>query len=256
MAGLFQAACRIEFYVRFLSNLLQNLSPVSAISISVVGIVVAIVAAISVSMAIVSMSVPVSMAIEPAVVVPWISFRFGVSLSLGCWFSTPLLTSVVSIAAVIWVSTISVSKVSIAVSAAIESAIEVVGIGIGIGISRGLCVGRPLSNEVMSDDSIGSCAGGQLDSSGRLLGGQSGGAVHSRNLVDGSGQVTVAASLGLVAADSDGSGSESRDHSDTRDGVDEGGVEVREARVEKGLRAGGNCQQHTGKQPHCCSSPC
>merc|ERR1712113_929794 len=113
-------------------------------------------------MAIVSMSVPVSMAIEPAVVVPWISFRFGVSLSLGCWFSAPLLTSVVSIAAVIWVSTISivstisVSKVSIAVSAAIESAIEVVGIGIGIGISRGLCVGRPLSNEVMSDDSIGS----------------------------------------------------------------------------------------------------
>merc|ERR1719400_2541092 len=148
-------------------------------------------------MAIVSMSVPVSMAIEPAVVVPWISFRFGVSLSLGCWFSTPLLTSVVSIAAVIWVSTISivstisVSKVSIAVSAAIESAIEVV----GIGISRGISVGRPLSNEVMSDDSIGSCAGGQLDSSGRLLGGQSGGAVHSRNLVDGSGQVTVAASL-------------------------------------------------------------
>merc|ERR1712045_565314 len=114
-------------------------------------------------MAIVSMSVPVSMAIEPAVVVPWISFRFGV------------------------------------------------------GLSRGLSVGRPLSNEVMSDDSIGSCAGGQLDSSGRLLGGQSGGAVHSRNLVDGSGQVTVAASLGLVAADSDGSGSESRDHSDTRD---------------------------------------
>merc|ERR1719436_1518367 len=203
-------------------------------------------------------AVPVSMAIEPAVVVPWISFRFGVSLSLGCWFSAPLLTSVVSIAAVIWVSTISivstitVSKVSIAVSAAIESAIEVV--GIGIGISRGLSFGRPLSNEVMSDDSIGSCAGGQLDSSGRLLGGQSGGAVHSRNLVDGSGQVTVAASLGLVAADSDGSGSESRDHSDTRDGVDEGGVEVREARVEKGLRAGGNCQQHTGKQPHCCSS--
>merc|ERR1719189_2722921 len=150
-----------------------------------------------VSMSIVSMSIPVSMAIESAVVVPWISFRFGVSLRLGCGFSAPLLTSVVAI-----------SKVSIAVSVAIESAIEVVGIGIGIGIGCGLCLGLPLSNEVMCDDGVGSCAGGQLDSASRLLGGQGGGADYSRNLVDGSGQVTVAASLGLVAADGDGSGSE------------------------------------------------
>merc|ERR1719397_2507404 len=162
------------------------------------------------------------MAIESAVVVPWISFRFGVSLRLGCRFSAPLLTSVVAIAAVIWVSTISIvstiSKVSIAVSVAIESAIEVVGIGIGIGIGRGLCLGLPLSNEVMCDDGVGSCAGGQLDSASRLLGGQGGGADYSRNLVDGSGQVTVAASLGLVAADGDGSGSECRDHPDFGNG--------------------------------------
>merc|ERR1719510_2869945 len=143
----------------FLSNLLQRLFSIVSIISAVVGIVVAIIVSMSipVSMAIVSMSIPVSMAIESAVVVPWISFRFGVSLRLGCRFSAPLLTSVVAIAAVIWVSTISISKVSIAVSVAIESAIEVVGIGIGIGI--GLCLGLPLSNEVMCDDGVGSCAG-------------------------------------------------------------------------------------------------
>merc|ERR1719402_1261245 len=162
----------------------------------------------------------------------------------------------VSVSMAIVSMAISISKVSIAVAmSSVKSAIEVVGIGLGLSICSGLCLGRPLANEVVSDD-VCSCAGGQLDSAGRLLGGQGRGAEHSRNLVDSSGQVTVAAGLGLVAANGDWSGSECRDHPDTGDRVDEGGVvvEVRDARVEEGIRTGGNCQQHTGKQPHRCSS--
>merc|ERR1712036_49014 len=102
---------------------------------------------VSVSVAIVPVSgISITMmSIESAVVVPWISFC--VSLRLSCWFSAPLLTSVIAVGiwSIVSISismAISITKVAIAIAASIKSAIVVVRIGVSIG--SGLSVGRPL----------------------------------------------------------------------------------------------------------------
>merc|ERR1719351_181634 len=164
--------------------------------------------------------------------------QVGISISLGLGISGPL-------------AVVAVIRISVAVGMAVVSTVQQVGISIslGLGISGPLAVVGKGGDDggVLVDDGLAESVGDDgagANSQGALagvvdLGVEGGGSEDGRDLMDGSLQVTVVTSNGLVASDSDGDSSVGGNNV----GLDGGGVGL----VGDGLGGGDHGRGSVGK---------